>query len=288
MPARRSLSIAIAVTALVAVLEFWGGFASHSLALTGDAVHVCMDLFALGVALLAAIGAERPADPRRTFGYGRIEVLGALVNGTLLLVATVAIVYAASRRFTAPVEPHVLTMSLVAAVGLVCNASVGAMLHRQNQRDLNVRAALFHVLGDALAAFAVIVGGIVIGLTHQAWIDPALSLFVAAIIVVGVVRVMRDATNVLLESVPSDVDAAELTQHIERIAGVTGVHDLHVWSIASGSHALSAHVLLDDRRLSEATTVLKDIDDCLRKHFGIAHLTIQFECESCPVVVDHR
>jgi len=287
MQVRRSLTFAIGLTAAVAVIEFWGGLASRSLALTSDAVHVCMDLFALTLALVAAIGAQRPADPRRTFGYGRIEVLGALVNGTVLLVATVAIVYAASRRFAAPVEPHGAMMAVVAGIGLFCNASVGVVLHRQSERDLNVRAALFHVLGDALGALAVIVGGAIIALTHYAWIDPLLSLFVAAIIVAGVVRVMRDATNVLLESVPGDVDAAELTRHIERVEGVTEVHDLHVWSIGSGSHALSAHVRLDDRRLSEATNVLRDIDECLKEHFGIAHVTIQFECETCPVVVRH-
>ena len=284
--ARRGLVFALGVTALVAALEFWGGARSRSLALTTDAVHVCMDLFALGIALVAAAGAARPADPRRTYGYGRIEVLGALVNGTLLLVATIVIAYEAVRRLGAPIEPHALTMTVVAAVGLSLNVCVGLVLHRES-RDLNVRAALFHVAGDALGAIAVVAGGVVIGLTGAAWIDPALSLFVAAIIVVGVIRLMRDATNVLLESVPGDVDAGALVTHLERIGGVSGVHDLHVWSIASGSHALSAHVLLDDRRLSEATDVLRDINDCLESDFGITHATIQFECHNCPVIVKH-
>lgn len=286
MTVRRSLTFAIVVTALVALLEFWGGYASHSLALTGDAVHVTMDLFALGLALVAAIGAERPADRKRSYGYGRIEVLGALVNSTILLLATIAIVYAAARRFSAPVEPHAAIMSVVAGVGLVCNAIVGFILHG-TQHNLNVRAALFHVLGDALGAIAVIVGGIAIAVTHFAWIDPALSLFVAVIIVIGVLRVMRDATDVLLESTPRGLDDAEVTKHIAEIGGVTGVHDLHVWSIGSGSHALSAHVMLDDRQLSEANAVLRQIDECLREHFGISHVTIQFECETCPVVVSH-
>jgi cobalt-zinc-cadmium efflux system protein len=284
---QRRLILALVATALVAGFEFWGGAASRSLALTSDAVHVCMDTFALGLALLAAIGAARPADPRRTFGYGRVEVLGALANGTLLLVATIAIVYTAAQRFAMPVEPHAAMMSAVAAAGLAVNGGVGLLLRNQSKRDLNVRAALFHVFGDAVGAVAVILGGIAIALTRLAWIDPLLSLFVAGIIVVGVARVMRDATEVLLESVPGDVDAANLATHIEKIGGVTGVHDLHVWSIASGSHALSAHVCLDDRRLSEATEVLREIDDCARTHFGIAHMTIQFECASCPLVVRH-
>ena len=204
-PATRRLSVALVATALVAVLEFWGGAASHSLALTGDAVHVCMDVVALALALIAAIGAARPADTRRTFGYGRVEVLGALVNGTLLLVATIAIVYFAVRRFAAPVEPQAGLMAIVAAAGLAVNAGVGLSLRSVGKSDLNVRAALFHVMGDALGALAVIFGGIAIALTHFAWIDPLLSLFVAAIIVVGVVRLLRDATEVLLESVPGDV-----------------------------------------------------------------------------------
>jgi len=283
----RRLRFALLATALVALLEFWGGAVSRSLALTGDAVHVCMDVVALALALLASVNAARPADPRRTFGYGRIEVLGALVNGTILLVATLGIVYFAVRRFAAPVEPHAGVMTMVAAVGLAVNAGVGLSLRAPGKRDMNVRAALFHVFGDALGAMAVIAGGITIALTHLAWIDPCLSLFVAAIIVVGVVRLMRDATEVLLESVPGDVNSADLVEHLEKIGGVTGVHDLHVWSIGSGSHALSAHVLLDDRRLSEATEVLREIDDCAREHFGITHVTIQFECETCPVVVRH-
>ncbi len=284
---RARLLFALAATAAVALLEFWGGFASHSLALTSDAAHVCMDVFALALALIAAIGAQRPADLRRTFGYGRIEVLGALANGTLLLVATVIIVYAAVRRFSAPVEPHAGLMTGIAFAGLAVNAGVGFLLSRDGGHDLNVRAALFHVLGDALGAVAVVIGGVAIALTHRAWIDPALSLFVAAIIVVGVGRVMRDATSVLLESVPPGLDCAEVERRLEGIAGVTGVHDLHVWSIASGSHALSAHVLLDDRRLSEAAEVMRAIDACLQARFGISHSTIQFECESCPVVVRH-
>jgi cobalt-zinc-cadmium efflux system protein len=284
---RRRLVAALLATALVALLEFWGGVASRSLALTSDAVHVCTDVLALALALLAAIGSARPADPRRTFGYGRIEVLGALVNGSLLFVATIAIVYEAARRFALPVEPGTSLMILVAAVGLAINGGVALLLRADGKRDLNVRAVLFHVFGDALGGAAVILGGVAIAVTRAAWIDPLLSLFVAGIIVVGVVRVLRDATDVLLESVPGDVDARNLTGHLEKIAGVCGVHDLHVWSIGSGSRALSAHVLLDDRRLSEAADVLREITECAQEHFSIAHVTIQFECDSCPIPLRH-
>jgi cobalt-zinc-cadmium efflux system protein len=284
--ARGRLTLALALTAGVAVLEFWGGFSARSLALLGDAVHVCMDVFALGVALFAAIAAARPADAQRTFGYGRIEVLAALLNSIVLLAATGAIVIEAFKRFGTPVEPQGLTMTWVALTGFAVNAYVGSMLAHSHDRDLNVRAALFHVLGDALGALAVVIGGAVITFTHAAWIDPALSLFVAAIIVVGVGRVLRDATGILLEGVPSGIDVAALERSIGEVAGVTGLHDVHVWSIGSGLHALSAHVDLDDRRLSEASDVLREIDACARRS-GIEHVTIQFECGSCPIIVKH-
>jgi cobalt-zinc-cadmium efflux system protein len=287
MTARRGLTVALAASVAVAALELWGGLRSHSLALTTDAVHVCTDIFALVLALAASVAAARPADPRRTFGYGRIEILGALVNGTLLLVATAAIAYEAIRRFAEPVTPQTTTMTVVAAIGLLLNVGAALALRERGERDINVRAALFHVLGDALGAIAVVIGGIAIALTHRAWIDPALSLFVAALIVVGVFRIMRDATNVLLESVPAGLDASAVEARLCCVPGVIGVHDLHVWSIGSASYALSAHVLLDDRQISEAASVLREIDQCLKRDFRIGHVTVQFECDNCPIVVAH-
>ncbi|HEY1428893.1 MAG TPA: cation diffusion facilitator family transporter, partial [Candidatus Tumulicola sp.] len=160
-------------------------------------------------------------------------------------------------------------------------------LRERSEGDVNVRAALFHIAGDALGAIAVIIGGIAIALTHRAWIDPALSLFVAALIVAGVIRLMRDASDVLLESVPAGLNVDAVEARLRGIAGVCGVHDLHVWAIGSASYALSAHVLLDDRTISEAASVLREIDQCLKADFQIGHVTVQFECDNCPVVVGH-
>jgi cobalt-zinc-cadmium efflux system protein len=155
------------------------------------------------------------------------------------------------------------------------------VLLRDSHRNLNVRAALFHVAGDTLGAVAVIFGGIVILATHAVWIDPLLSLVVAAIIVVGVWRVLRDATDVLLEAVPRGMDTSTVAGEIRTVPGVVAVHDLHVWSIGSEARALSAHVQLDDRRISEATAILREIDGRLRTAYGIVHATLQLECESC-------
>ena len=290
LSSRTRLGVALGVASLVAILEFWGGIAAHSLALTTDAVHACTDVLALGLALFATIVATRPADRRRTFGYGRVEVLAALINGTILLCATALILFEAAQRFRAPLEVHGLLMTSIAAIGLVLNLGTVFLLlgnhrghdHAHNaQGDVNMRAAMVHTLGDALGAGAVILGGIAITATGREWIDPALSIFVALIIVFGVLRVLRDATDVLLEGAPRGIDASDVRVTIEQLQGVVGVHDLHVWTIGSGSSALSAHVLLDDRRLSEAGVVLETLRECVRAHYAIAHVTVQFECEHC-------
>lgn len=240
-----------------------------------------MDVIALGIALTAVIGSARPASARRTFGYGRIEMLGALANGALLLAATAFIVYEAISRFAHPVLPHGVLMSVVAAIALVVNVGVALLLMRDGRHDLNIRAALFHVGGDALGAVAVLLGGIAIAATRVAWIDPALSLFVACVIVVGVWRVLADASEVLLEAVPRDVDPSAVARDITAVAGVVSVHDLHVWTIGSGHRALSAHVRLDDRSLSEAAVIGRQVRDRVAAGYRISHATLQMECDSC-------
>ncbi len=281
MPARGRLALALVLSAAVAALEFWGGAHAHSLALTTDAVHVCMDVFTMAIALAAAIGATRRANRRKTFGYGRIEVLGALLNGALLLGASGVLAYEAVQRFGSPEHTHGVLMTVVAAVGLAVNLVVASFLRGHHHDDLNMRAALVHVAGDALAALAVIVGGVLIAWTHAAWIDPLLSLFVVAIIVAGVIGVVREATDVLLESSPPGVDVADVEWRIGSIGGVRAVHDLHVWSIGSGMHALSAHVLLDDGGLAQGGAILASLRSTVRERYGISHVTVQLESEHC-------
>jgi cobalt-zinc-cadmium efflux system protein len=281
--ARSKLALAFALSAAVAALEFTGGALSHSLALTTDAVHVCMDVFGLGIALLAAIGATRRANRRKTFGYGRLEVLGALANGSLLLGASGVIAYEAVLRLNSEaVHPHGLMMTAFASVGLLANLTAAAFLRpHHHEHDLNVRAALVHVAGDALAAAAVVAGGLVIAWTGAQWIDPALSLFVAAIVVVGVVGVIRDAGDVLLEGTPPGIDVVDVERCIGSIHGVGAVHDLHVWSIASGSHALSAHLLIDPESLMDGPLILAQLREAVRARYGIGHVTVQLESEHC-------
>ncbi len=281
MPPRGRLALALLLSAGVAALEFWGGAAAHSLALTTDAVHVCMDVFTMAVALAAAIGATRGANRRKTFGYGRIEVLGALFNGALLLGASAILAYRAVQRFTVPVHTHGLLMTEIAAIGLIVNLAIAAFLRDRHHHDLNMRAALVHVTGDAAAALAVIAGGALIVWTHAQWIDPLLSLLVAGIIVAGVAGVVRDAGDVLLEGSPPGVDVDDVEMRIRSIDGVRAVHDLHVWSIASGTHALSAHLLLDDGALERGGWIVERLRAEVRARYGIGHVTIQLESEHC-------
>jgi cobalt-zinc-cadmium efflux system protein len=275
------LKIALVATAGVAALELAGGLRAGSLALVSDAAHVAMDVVALAIALAAAVQAKRPATHRQTYGFARYEILAALANGGLLTAVTVLIAVEAVRRMLHPALPAAGMMTAVAAIGLAVNLAVGLLLLRGMHADLNVRAAVLHVAGDALGGGAVVVGGLLIALTGAAWIDPALSLLVAAIIVAGVVGIVREATSVLLESAPGHAGIPAVRERIAGVSGVVGVHDLHVWTIGSGSHALSAHVVLDDRKLSEASAILRSIDGAMRADFAIAHVTVQFECESC-------
>ena len=275
------LKIALVATAAVAALELAGGLRAGSLALMSDAAHVTMDVVALAIALAAAVQAKRPANQRQTYGFARYEILAALANGGLLTAVTVLIAVEAVKRLFQPALPAAGVMTAVAAIGLAVNLAVGLMLVRGVHSNLNVRAAVLHIAGDALGGGAVVVGGLLIALTGAAWIDPALSLLVAAIIVAGVAAVVREATSVLLESAPGHAGIPAVRDRIAGVAGVVGVHDLHVWTIGSGSHALSAHVVLDDRKLSEASAILRSIDGAMRDDFAIAHVTVQFECESC-------
>jgi cobalt-zinc-cadmium efflux system protein len=277
-----TLRVALVLTLAIAVLELVGGFMAHSLALLSDAAHVFMDAFALGIAAVAnAEAVRRPATLRQTFGFARLEVLAALANGGLLFAITVLIVIEAVRRLASPEIPQGGLMALVATIGFVTNVAIGWALLRAARENINVRAALFHIASDALGGLAVALGGLLILAGKIAWLDPVLSLFVAVIIVVGVVRIVREAADVLLESTPSHAEVPAVRERIRALAGVVDVHDLHVWTLGPGSHALSAHILVADSSVSEASALLRRIDERMRSEFGITHVTLQFECEAC-------
>ncbi|WP_323382849.1 cation diffusion facilitator family transporter [Myxococcus dinghuensis] len=275
---RRRLIFALVLTATIALAEAVGGWLTHSLALMSDAGHMLTDVSALALSLVALWFATKPADVKKTYGYYRMEILSALLNGVLLLGITVFILYEAWERFQTP-QPVVLgPMAVVAGVGLVANLGALAFLHQTH--SMNVRGAFLHVLGDTLSSVGVLIGAGIMALTGWFVVDAIISAVISVVIVVGAVRLVRDAVDVLMEAVPSHVDMPQVRELLLRVPGVTAVHDLHVWTISSGVYALSAHLVVLDPMVCNNDEILSAVKHDLFDRFGIDHTTIQIESET--------
>lgn len=268
------------LTMIILIVEFAGGLLSHSLALLSDAGHVLTDLGAIGLSWLALRQAQRPSNERMTYGYYRLGILAALINGLALIVITLWILWEAYNRFHHPSPVNGIWMLISASVGLLVNLYLGLGMH--DEHDLNVRSAVLHMLGDAAASAGVIVAGVVILLTHISLIDPILSAVIALLIAFGAVRIIFKTVIILMEGTPSEVDFQKVVQAIKSVASVQDVHDVHVWSIASGRNALSCHVVLDGQiTVEESQQVLRTIEHLL-VHMGISHVTVQTEDAGHP------
>ena len=270
---------ALLITLAYAFIELGAGLWSGSLALTSDAGHMFSDALALGLAAAAAWLARRPPGAKHSYGLARAEVIGASLNGLLMLGIIVVLVVEAVQRL---LEPRAVSAGVVigiAAIGLVVNAGVAYILSR-GHRDLNVRGALVHVLGDLVSSLAALISGAVIYATGWLLIDPILSLVIALLILLTTLRLLRDTLHVLMEGVPAAVDLAEIGSALAGLAGVAAVHDLHVWSIGSRGAALSAH--LEIERLEDWPVVLRASQTLLHDRFGITHVTLQPEIAWLP------
>lgn len=276
------LRLAAAISGAIFLVEVVGGYLSNSLALLSDAGHVLTDFLALALAWFAAKQAERPAHAGMTFGYHRWAIMAAVVNALSLVGVSGAIFYEAYHRWQAPPPVNGPLMLSVAMVGLLANVFVVSQLHGEARENLNVRGAYWHALGDALSSVGVIIAGVVILLTGRFWVDPAVSVVVGVIIVAGAWRLLREGVGVLLEAAPAHVNTEEIARTLSQVAGVNGVHDLHVWSIGPGFHALSCHVWVDDQSLSRGGTILDNIREVLAERYHINHTTLQLECLNCP------
>ena len=278
------LRFAFLVTLAILAIEVVGGVASNSLALLSDAGHVLTDVLALGLSWFAAVQAERPPTRRRTFGFHRAGILAALANAVTLVILSIFIVYEAYRRLVAPQPVEGGLMFAVALVGLAANVGLAAFLHRGEEENLNVRSATLHVLGDALASVVVVIGAVVIYLTGFYAVDPLLSVVVALIIVGGGWSIISETVNILMEGTPSGLDVSEIVREMKAVPGILDVHDLHVWSLAAGVHALSCHVVVTDQALSQSNAILLELNRLLAGRFGIYHTTIQFEHRECGLI----
>jgi cobalt-zinc-cadmium efflux system protein len=271
---QRGLTIALGLTLVVLAAEVVGGLVGGSLALLADAGHMLADAAALGLALLAGWMATRPPAARRTFGWQRAEILAALANGLVLVLIALATVIEAVRRLGSPAEVAGGVTLAVALVGLAFNLGAGAVLLRSGS-GLNVRAALRHVLADALSSVGVVAAAVVILATGWERADPLASLLIAGLILFSAVSIVRESLDVLLESAPRDIDVDRLGHAMAAVDGVVEVHDLHVWTVTSGFAAVAAHVTV--RVEVEPSIVRRRIAELLRNHFGVEHSTLQVE-----------
>jgi cobalt-zinc-cadmium efflux system protein len=267
-------------TLVYVVVTFVAGLRAHSLALLSEAGHNASDFLALLLSFAAVYFQTRPASHSKTFGYQRAGVLAAFINAATLIVISLWIAIEAVHRLSAPVAVQPKLMMIVAAAGVLMNGVIAALLWGV-AKDVNLRSAFLHMAGDTLSTAAVIAGGAGILITGQNWIDPVLSLFIAALILWSSLGIVHETLNILLEGAPRGVSLTAIRSGMEAVDGVINVHDLHVWSLGSQSRALACHVTIADIPPSESACILVKLNYVLRDHFHISHTTIQFEHMGC-------
>ncbi len=276
---RKRLILALIITLTVVLVQFVGALISGSLALLADTGHMLTDATGIAIALIASIIAGLPATSRRTFGYLRVEVLAALLNGIVLGVIAIFIFVEAIRRFGTEVEVQTTPMIVAAVIGGLANLASLLILSAGQKESLNVRGAYLEVLGDLLGSAAVVVAGVVILLTGWNWVDQIASILIALIILPRAYSLLREVVDVLLEASPKGFDVDAAREHLLAVPGVTEVHDVHAWTITSGVPAFSAHVTVTDKVWGEREyhAILDEMKACLRTHFETDHTTLQIE-----------
>ena len=276
-----ALQVSLAATVAYIVVCFTVGLRGHSLALLSEAGHNISDGAALLLSFIAVWLGARPANDAKTFGYQRAGVLAALFNALALVAVAVWIGFEAFARLRHPGPVAASSMMAVAALGVVMNGGIAALLWRTSSSDVNLRSVFVHMLGDTLSTAAVIVGGFLIRLTGLVWIDPALSLAIAALILWSSIAIVRETLNILLEGTPGNLSLSEVRATLSAIEGVEDVHDLHIWSLGSQTHALATHIRIADIPPSESDAILQSVKTRLRERFRIVHTTVQFENSIC-------
>ena len=272
---KKSLAIVFGLTSFYLIVEIIGGLWTGSLALLADAGHMLTDVAGVGLALLAIWFAEKPASPERTYGYYRVEILAALTNAVVLILISLYILYEAYERFKNPPEVQSGAMLGVAAIGLVINLIGVYVLRSGSSESLNMKGAYFEVLSDMLTSIGVIIAGIIMLTTGWYYADPIISACIGLFILPRTWALLKDAVGVLIEGTPADVDLPKLRESLEKIEGVAGIHDLHVWSLTSGVNAMSVHAVLADT--AEHDDVLARVHEHCTEEFKISHVTVQTE-----------
>jgi cobalt-zinc-cadmium efflux system protein len=277
----RRLAISIGITAAFVVVEVAAGLFANSLALLTDAVHNVTDVLALVLTWWALRAATRPAYSGKTYGYHRAGILVALVNAAILAIIALAIFYDAYRRLLAPPEVNADVLIGVGAVAIIVNLVTARLVKHGSEHDLNLHSAYVHLLSDVLSTIGAVAAGIVIRFTGLNWLDPLVGILIGLLILWNAWGILQEAINILMEATPTDVDVDAMLSDILNVEGVCGVHDLHIWSITRGLRTLSAHILTNDIPISEGTKIQAAVSETLYHKYGIAHATLQLECEGC-------
>ncbi|VBB07710.1 cation efflux protein [Lucifera butyrica] len=275
------LKTAFVLTLIILIVELFGGFISHSLALLSDAGHVLTDIAAIGLSWYAVKQSEKSANEKLTYGYFRAGILAAFINGITLIFITLWILWEAYNRFQNPELVTPTWMFVSAGVGLILNLYLG--LGMRHDENINVKSAVLHMLGDAAASAGVIIGGIIISFTHWYVIDPILSVLIALLIAFGAWNIVKQTVSILMEGTPAGVEISKVVETILSVAEIQDVHDLHVWTITTGRNALSCHAVVDSNfTVKELQNILRDVEHRLL-HLNIGHVTIQIEdqCHPC-------
>jgi cobalt-zinc-cadmium efflux system protein len=290
----RRLVVAIGLNLLLTVVEAVAGVLAGSLALLADALHNFSDCGSLIIALIARRIGRLPSDDRRTFGYRRAEIIGALINLTVLVVIGLYLVYEAIVRIFQPREIDGWIVVIVAAVALAIDVATAALLYAMSLGNLNLRAAYLHNLGDAFSSVGVILAGAAVLWFGASWVDPVITLIIAGFILWQSVTMMRRSIHILMQGAPADVDSSELVRELQTIPGVVEIHHLHVWELDEEHRALEAHVVVDELHLARWTEIKREIKRRLAERFHIHHSTVEFEspgegaCQPCaPKGHDH-
>ncbi|MCI0339446.1 MAG: cation diffusion facilitator family transporter [Acidobacteria bacterium] len=283
---QRLLLIVLVLTFTYMLAEAIGGYFANSLALLSDAGHMFTDVAALALSLLAVRFASHPATPRKTYGFYRLEILAALINGVMLIVLSLLICFEAYQRIRHPEEVKGWTLILISSGGLIVNLISAYLLSRGHKETINVRGAFLHVLGDLLGSVAAVAAGVLIIWRGWRWADPVFSVIISVLIIYSSWRLVADAVNILLEGTPSHINIAAVEQAMRTVAGVRAVHDLHIWTITSGRHAVTVHVVVNDA--SESYRILRELRELLAERFALTHSTIQIEDPTFATVVNFK
>ena len=272
---KKRLTLVLAITAIFMVVELVGGLLANSLALIADAAHMLTDVGALGLSLFVLWFSRRPARPEKTYGYLRLEILAALINGVTLVIIALAIFWQAYQRLLAPEPVQGPLMLGVSIAGLIVNLIAARMLHSSADHNLNLRGAYLHVIGDLIGSAGAILAAILIITTGLMIADPVISVIVGMLVLYSSWKLVRESVDILLESVPAHIDLMDVRKTIDDIPGVDQVHDLHVWTVTSGLVCMSGHAVVQNPDHNQR--VLQEIHAALREKFGISHITVQLE-----------